>query len=91
MFQKLTEKDGEFIKLTNGVEDLQQSVLEQEHSSSKDAFIFYKVPIDKNLGLDEGMCQLLYEHLNITAYSADFKTRHPLGKPEGTYPANQYV
>ena len=55
MFQKLTEKDRETIRLTNRVEDLEQRVLEQDRDSTKDSLIFYNVPIDKNVGLEEGM------------------------------------
>ena len=87
MFQKLTEKDQEIIQLTNRVEDLEKRVLEQERYSSKDSLIFYNVPIDKNLGLEEGMCQFLFDYLNISAYPEDFKACHPLGKPKGIYPA----
>ena len=61
ILQKFIKKDREIIQPTNRIEDLQQRVLEQERCFSKDSFNFYNVPIDKNVGLEESMLQLLYD------------------------------
>ena len=87
MFQKLTEKDQEIIQLINRVEHLEKKVLEQERYSSKDSLIFYNVPIGENVVMEEGMCQFMFDYLNIIAYPEDFKACNPLGKPKGIYPA----
>ena len=67
------------------MEDL--GILEQERYSSKDFLILYNVPIGKNIGLEEGMCQFLFDCLNISAYPGDFKAGHHLGKPKAIHPA----
>ena len=79
MFQKLTEKDQKIIQLTNSVENLEKRVLEQERYASKDSLIFYNSPIAKNVGLEDGMCQFLFDHLNISAYPEDFKFCQTVG------------
>ena len=61
--------------------------MEQERYSSEVSRIIYNVPIGKNVGLEEGMCQFLFDYLNISAYPDDFKACHSLGKPIGIYPA----
>ena len=87
MFQKLSEKDQEIIQLTNRGVDLEKRVREQERYSSKDSHIFYNDPICKNVGLEKGLCQFLFDYLNISAYPEDFKACHSLGKRKSNYPA----
>ena len=61
------------IQLFNRVKDLEKRALEQERHSSKVFLIFYNVPLDKNVDLEEGICQFLFDYLNISAYTEDFK------------------
>ena len=67
---------------------MEKRVQKQERYSSEDSLIFYNNPIGKNVGLEEveeGMCQFLYDYLNISAYTEDFKACHPLMKPNGIH------
>ena len=67
------------------MDDLEKRVQKQERYPSEDSLVFYNNPIGKNVGLEEGMCQFLYDYLNISAYTEDFKACHPLRKPNGIH------